>query len=68
MTLALTAANLGGSVSGRRFKLVTTTSPGYLDRYGRACSARFFAALVLNLVLTHVVLRYDIKFENGREA
>ena len=59
-------ANLGGSVSGTRFKLVTT-APDYLVwGYGRhACSGRFFAALLLKLVLAHVVLRYDVKFENG---
>ena len=56
-------ANLGGSL---RFKLITT-APDYLVwGYGRhACSGRFFAALFLKLVLAHVVLRFDVKFENG---
>ena len=56
-------ANLGGSV---RFKLVTTTPDHLVWGYGRhACSGRFFAALLLKVVLAHVVLRYDVKFENG---
>ena len=56
-------ANHGGSV---RFKLVTTTPDYLVWGYGRhACSGRFFAALLLKLVLAHVVLRYDVKFENG---
>jgi hypothetical protein len=56
-------ANLGGSV---RFKLVTTTPDYLVWGYGRhACSGRFFAALLLKLVLAHVVLRYDVEFENG---
>lgn len=59
----LITANLGGSV---RFKLVTTTPDYLVWGYGRhACSGRFFAALLLKLVLAHVVLRYDVKFENG---
>ena len=60
-------ANLGGSVMSRtRFKLVTTTPDYLVWGYGRhACSGRFFAALLLKLVLAHVVLQYDVKFENG---
>lgn len=59
----LITANLGGSV---RFKLVATTPDYLVWGYGRhACSGRFFAALILKLVLAHVVLRYDVKFENG---
>ena len=55
--------NLGGSI---RFRLVTTTPDYLVWGYGRhACSGRFFAALLLKLVLAHVVLRYDVKFENG---
>ena len=57
---------LGGSVGGTRFKLVTTTPDYLVWGYGRhACSGRFFAALLLKLVLAHVVLQYDVKFENG---
>ena len=58
-------ANLSSTLRGARFKLVTTT-PDYLAwGYGRhACSGRFFAALVLKLMLAHLVSRYDIKFEN----
>jgi len=59
-------AELGGSGSGTRFKLVTTTPDYLVWGYGRhACSGRFFAALVLKIVLAHVVLRYDVKFEKG---
>jgi len=52
-----------------RFKLVTTT-PDYLV-WGVWQTCLFwevlysFAALLLKLVLAHVVLRYDVKFENG---
>lgn len=56
--------NLG---SGARFKLVATTPDYLVWGYGRhACSGRFFAALVLKLVLAHVVLRYDVKLESVR--
>ena len=60
------ATNLCGSVSGTRFKLVTTTPDYLVWGYGRhACSGRFFSALFLKLMLAHVVLRYDVKFENN---
>ena len=59
-------SNTNGSVSGTRFKLVTTTPDYLVWGYGRhACSGRFFSALLLKLVLAHVVLRYDVKFEIG---
>jgi cytochrome P450 len=59
----LITANLGGSI---RFKLVATTPDYFVWGYGKhACSGRFFAALLLKLVLAHFVLRYDVKFENG---
>jgi len=62
-------ANLGGSGSGTLFKLVTTTPDYLVWGYGRhACSGRFFAVLVLKIVLAHVVLRYDVKFEKGRDV
>ncbi|KAF8807759.1 cytochrome P450 [Phlegmacium glaucopus] len=52
-----------------RFKLVTTMPDYLVWGYGRhACSGRFFAALMLKLVLAHVVLRYDVKFENDEDA
>ena len=58
--------DLGGGVSGTRFKLVTTTPDYLVWGYGRhACSGRFFAALLLKLVLAHVVLQYYVKFEYG---
>jgi len=61
--------NLGGTMSGARFKLVTTTPDYLVWGYGRhACSGRFFAALVLKLVLAHVVLRYDVKYENEEDV
>ena len=58
--------NLGGTLSGARFKLATTTPDYLVWGYGRhACSGRFFAALVLKLVLAHLVLGYDVTFEKG---
>ena len=62
-------ADLSGSVSGTPFNLVTTTPDYLVWGYGRhACSGRFFAAVVLKLVLAHVILRYDVKFENGGDV
>ncbi|KAF8913038.1 cytochrome P450 [Gymnopilus junonius] len=49
-----------------QFQLVTTTADDLAWGYGRhACPGRFFAATVLKMMLAHVLLRYDVKFENG---
>jgi cytochrome P450 len=56
-------------IGGARFKLVTTTPDYLMWGHGKhACSGRFFAALVLKLVLAHIVLWYDVKFENAGDV
>ena len=55
------------AVGNERYFDVTTTSTKSLS-FGtgvHACPGRFFAANELKLMLAHVVLNYDIKFENG---
>ncbi|CAA7268009.1 unnamed protein product [Cyclocybe aegerita] len=56
----------GGTGGSTRFQL-TTATPDYLAwGYGRhACPGRFFAAVVLKMLLAHVVLGYDVRFEDG---
>ncbi|KDR85379.1 hypothetical protein GALMADRAFT_84126 [Galerina marginata CBS 339.88] len=49
-----------------QFQLVTTTADALAWGYGRhACPGRFFAAVVLKMMLAHVVLHYDVRFEDG---
>lgn len=57
---------LGGGGGGMRYQLVTT-SPDFLAwGYGRhACPGRFMAAMVLKTMFAHVVLNYDVLFEDG---
>jgi len=55
------------AVGNERHFDVTTTSAEFLN-FGsgvHACPGRFFAANEIKLMLAHVVLNYDIKFENG---
>lgn len=60
-----TSRSLGGNVSRARFKLVTTTPDYLVWGYGKhACSGRFFASLVMKLLLAHVISQYDVKLEN----
>ncbi|KIM47830.1 hypothetical protein M413DRAFT_22429 [Hebeloma cylindrosporum] len=56
---------LGGG-GGMRYQLVAT-SPDFLAwGYGRhACPARFMAAMVLKTIFIHLVLKYDVRFEDG---
>lgn len=53
------------SGGGMRYQLVTT-SPDFLAwGYGRhACPARFMAVMVLKTMFAHVVLNYDVRFED----
>ncbi|KAH9066646.1 cytochrome P450 [Lactarius vividus] len=57
----------GVSVAGQ---LATSTSAEYLAfGYGRhACPGRFFAVNEVKALLAHVVVTYDIKFEEGKQA
>ncbi|KAI0046794.1 cytochrome P450 [Auriscalpium vulgare] len=47
---------------------MVTTNPEYLTfGYGKhACPGRFFAANELKAMLSHVVMTYDVKFEEGK--
>jgi cytochrome P450 len=55
-----------GMKAGVRFQL-TTATPEYLAwGYGRhACPGRFFAAVILKMLLGHVVLHYDVKLSDN---
>ncbi|CAL1702454.1 unnamed protein product [Somion occarium] len=55
----------GASAEGVKYQYVTT-SPEYLAfGHGRhACPGRFFAANEIKTMLCHVILNYDVKFEN----
>ncbi|KAH9066645.1 cytochrome P450 [Lactarius vividus] len=57
----------GVTVAGQ---LATSTSAEYLTfGYGRhACPGRFFAVNEVKALLAHVVVTYDIKFEEGKQA
>lgn len=56
----------GGGSSGMPFQLVTTTSDYLVWGYGRhACPGRFFAAVVVKMMLAYVILHYDVRFEDG---
>ena len=51
----------------RHFDMTTTSTDSLAFGSGvHACPGRFFAANTMKLILAHVVLNYDIKFENGR--
>lgn len=51
---------------GPRFQLVTTTTDYLAWGYGHhACPGRFYAAVVMKLVLAQIVIGYDIRFEDG---
>ncbi|KAI0322977.1 cytochrome P450 [Amylostereum chailletii] len=49
---------------------IVTTNPEFLTfGYGRyACPGRFFVANELKCMLAHVVLNYDVKFEDGQDG
>ena len=51
----------------RHFDMVTTSMDFRSFGSGvHACPGRFFAANEMKLMLTYVILNYDIKLENGR--
>ncbi len=51
---------------GPRFQVVTTTADYLAWGYGHhACPGRFYAAMVMKLVLAQMVMGYDIRFEDG---
>ncbi|KAF8973584.1 cytochrome P450 monooxygenase [Flammula alnicola] len=51
---------------GVRFHLTTATTEYLAWGYGRhACPGRFFAAVLLKMMLAHVLLHYDVRFEDG---
>ena len=51
----------------RHFDMTTTNVESLNFGSGvHACPGRFFATNEMKLILAHVVLNYDIKFENGR--
>lgn len=51
--------------TGRRFDLVTTGIDSLSFGLGRhTCPGRYFAACQLKLMFAHVVMNYDVKFEN----
>ena len=52
--------------SSKTFDIVSVNANYLPFGYGRhACPGRFFAAYELKQMLAHVVLNYDVKFENG---
>lgn len=54
------------SMNGMPFQLVTTTADYLVWGYGRhACPGRFFAAVVVKMMLAYVVLHYDVRFQDG---
>ncbi|KAH9067784.1 cytochrome P450 [Lactarius vividus] len=57
----------GGAMAGRQ---ALSMSPNNLTfGYGRhACPGRFFAVNEVKALLAHVVVTYDIKFEEGKQA
>ncbi|KAH9036349.1 cytochrome P450 [Lactarius pseudohatsudake] len=57
----------GVAVAGHQ---ATSTSAEYLTfGHGRhACPGRFFAANEVKVLLAHVIVTYDIKFEEGKQA
>ncbi|KAI9465947.1 cytochrome P450 [Lactarius psammicola] len=57
----------GGAVAGLQ---ALSTSPDNLTfGYGRhACPGRFFAVNEIKTLLAHIVVTYDIKFEEGKQA
>jgi cytochrome P450 len=51
--------------TGKTFDIVSVNANYLPFGYGRhACPGRFFAAYELKQMLAHVVLNYDVKFEN----
>lgn len=51
---------------GPRFQVVRTTTDYLAWGYGQhACPGRFYAAMVMKLVLAQIVMGYDIRFEDG---
>ena len=53
--------------NAKHFDMTTTSTESLSFGSGvHACPGRFFAANEMKLILAHVVLNYDIKFENGR--
>ena len=60
-----TQAQHGNSMAPR-FQLATTGTDYLAWGYGpRACPGRFYASMVMKLVLAQVVMGYDVRFEDG---
>ncbi|KAG5647564.1 hypothetical protein DXG03_008917 [Asterophora parasitica] len=52
-----------------RYQLATTSADFLAWGHGRAaCPGRFFAAVVMKMMLAHVVLRYDVRLSGDAEA
>lgn len=52
---------------GVKHQMITPTSTYVMFGCGRhACPGRFFAVNELKMLFTHVLLNYDVKFEDGR--
>lgn len=55
-----------GNTMAPRFQLATTGTDYLAWGYGsHACPGRFYASMVMKLVLAQVVIGYDVRFEDG---
>ncbi|KAF5385143.1 hypothetical protein D9615_001366 [Tricholomella constricta] len=56
----------GSGEGASRYQLATTTADFLAWGHGRAgCPGRFFAAVLMKLMLAHMVLQYDVRFGDG---
>jgi len=59
----------GGDIAGSRCQAVSVSSENLTFGLGRhACPGRFFAVNEAKLLLAHLVVTYDMKFEEGKGA
>jgi cytochrome P450 len=58
----------GSAIDNARNQFVTTNEQNFAFGYGRhACPGRFFATNEIKMILTRLILDYDIKMPGGRE-
>ncbi|KAG6330307.1 hypothetical protein ID866_8783 [Astraeus odoratus] len=60
-------SDLGGEQEGSKYQLVAVNSASLGFGYGKlACPGRFFAAIILKMMLAHIVSSFDVRLdENG---